>query len=92
MPYAYCAPTAAHISGDCWISVEAPKAGDKIFAENTTAGSGTGTIVSAEQNADGDYEALAVIKIADVEGQTLQLHDAEGPEWTSPVFYLSSLN
>lgn len=58
---------------------EAPKAGDKIFAENSTAGTGTGTIVSAEQTADGNYEALAVIQIADVEGQTLQLGDAEGP-------------
>ena len=58
---------------------EAPKAGDKIFSENSTAGTGTGTIVSAELNADGDYEALAVIQIADVESQTLQLHDASGP-------------
>ena len=58
---------------------EAPKAGDKIFAENSTAGTGTGTIVSAELNADGIYEALAVIQIADAESQTLKLHDAEGP-------------
>ena len=58
---------------------EAPKAGDKIFAENSTAGTGTGTIVSAELNADGVYEALAVIQIADAESQTLQLHDASGP-------------
>ena len=58
---------------------EAPKAGDKIFAENSTAGTGTGTIVSAELNADGVYEALAVIQIADVEGGSLQLGDAEGP-------------
>ncbi|MCW8922303.1 MAG: folate-binding protein YgfZ [Gammaproteobacteria bacterium] len=60
-------------------SNEAPKAGDKIFTKNTTAGSGTGTIVSAEQNADGVYEALAVIQIADAESQPLQLHDASGP-------------
>ena len=58
---------------------EAPKAGDNIFSENTTAGSGTGTIVSAELNADGNYEALAVIQIADTESQILQLHDASGP-------------
>ena len=57
---------------------EAPKAGDKIFAENTTAGSGTGTTVSAELNADGDYEVLLVIQIADAETQTLQLHDDSG--------------
>ena len=65
-----------HIAIEC---DEAPKAGDKIFAENTTAGSGTGTIVSAELNAEGVYEALAVIQIADAESKTLQLHDAEGP-------------
>lgn len=58
---------------------EAPRAGDKIFTSDTTAGSGTGTIVSAELNADGIYESLAVIQIADAEGQPLQLHDAEGP-------------
>ena len=57
---------------------EAPKAGDKIFAENSTAGTGTGTIVSAELNADGVYEALAVVQISDVEGKTLQLGDADG--------------
>lgn len=64
------------------ISIEckqAPKAGDKIFAENSTAGTGTGTIVSAELNADGVYEALAVIQIADAESQPLKLHDANGP-------------
>ncbi|MDH5611842.1 MAG: folate-binding protein YgfZ, partial [Gammaproteobacteria bacterium] len=58
---------------------EAPKAGDKIFAENSTAGTGTGTIVSVELNADDIYEALAVIQIADAESQTLKLHDANGP-------------
>ena len=57
---------------------EAPRAGDKIFAENSTAGTGTGVIVSAELNADGVYEALAVVQIADVEGKTLKLGDAEG--------------
>lgn len=58
---------------------EAPKAGDKIFAENSTAGTGTGTVVSAEQTADGNFEALAVIQIADAESQVLKLHDATGP-------------
>jgi len=58
---------------------EPPKAGDKVFAENSTAGTGTGTVVSAELNADGVYEALAVIQIADAESQTLQLHDVSGP-------------
>ena len=58
---------------------EAPKAGDKIFAENSTAGTGTGVVVSAEMNADGKFEALAVIQIADANNQTLKLHDASGP-------------
>lgn len=57
---------------------EAPKAGDKIFAENSTAGTGTGVIVSAELNADGVYEALAVLQIVDVEGGALKLGDADG--------------
>ena len=57
---------------------EAPKAGDKIFAENSTAGTGTGVVVSAEMNAEGKYEALAVIQIADAEGQVLKLGDVEG--------------
>ena len=59
-------------------TTEAPKAGDKIFAENSTAGTGTGVVVSAEMNADGVYEALAVIQIADAERQVLRLGDAEG--------------
>ncbi len=57
---------------------EAPKAGDKIFAEDSTAGTGTGTIVNAEQSTEGEYEALAVIQIADVEGKVLKLGDADG--------------
>ena len=58
---------------------DAPRPGDKIFTQNTTAGSSTGNIISAELNADGIYEALAVIQIADAESQPLQLHDASGP-------------
>lgn len=64
-----------HVAVEC---DQAPKAGDKIFAENSTAGTGTGTIVSAELNAEGVYEGLAVVQIADVEGKTLRLGDGEG--------------
>lgn len=58
---------------------ETPKPGDAIFTENTAAGSGTGTIVSAEQTDEGCYEALAVIQIANAENQPLRLRDASGP-------------
>lgn len=59
---------------------KAPAPGDSLFTENSAAGSGTGAIVSAQQHADGGYEALAVIQISDAENQTLKLHNAEGPE------------
>lgn len=59
---------------------EAPAPGDSLFSEATTAGSGTGSIVSAQQSPTGGYEALAVIQIADAENQPLRLHDVDGPE------------
>jgi len=37
-------------------------------------------LVSAQQQADGSYDALAVIQITDAENQPLRLHDANGPE------------
>lgn len=58
---------------------EQPAPGDSLFAEESKGGSGTGTIVSAQQIADGSYDALAVIQITDAENQPLRLHDAEGP-------------
>jgi len=57
-----------------------PVAGDRLFAKESKGGSGTGTIVSAQQQADGSYDALAVIQITDAENQALRLHDANGPE------------
>lgn len=59
---------------------QAPAPGDKLFAAESKGGSGTGTIVSAQQTADGSYDALAVIQITDAENQPLRLHDAGGPE------------
>jgi len=37
-------------------------------------------LVSAQQQADGSYDALAVIQITDAENQPLRLHDADGAE------------
>lgn len=59
---------------------QAPAPGDSLFAEESKGGSGTGTIVSAQQQADGSYDALAVIQITDAENQKLRLYDANGPE------------
>ena len=59
---------------------QAPVPGDSLFAEESKGGSGTGTIVSAQQLADGSYDALAVIQITDAGNQPLRLHDADGPE------------
>lgn len=61
---------------------EAPKSGDNLFTEKSTAGTGTGTIVSAELNAEGSYDALAVLQIKDAENEVLKLHDAKGPSVT----------
>ena len=66
-----------HISID---TNQAPAPGDSLYAVESKGGSGTGTIVSAQQQADGSYDALAVIQITDAENQPLRLHDADGPE------------
>ena len=57
-----------------------PMPGDALYAEESKGGSATGTIVNAQQVADGSYDALAVIQITDAENQQLRLHDADGPE------------
>jgi folate-binding protein YgfZ len=59
---------------------QAPMPGDSLYAEESKGGTGTGTIVNAQQQADGSYDALAVIQITDAENQSLRLHDATGPE------------
>ena len=58
---------------------EAPSPGDNLFTEKSAAGTGTGTIVSAELNAEGQYDALAVLQIKDAENEPLKLHDVKGP-------------
>ncbi len=55
------------------------KPGDKLFREGSRSGQGTGQIVSAQINADGGYDALAVIDINDAESSEVRLHDANGP-------------
>lgn len=56
--------------------------GDKLFAADTSSGQGTGSIVSAQPDPEGGYEALAVINVSDAEQNRLQLLDANGPRVT----------
>lgn len=63
-----------HINTD-----ETPMPGDKLRTEDSKATQDIGSLVSAQQNPDGGYEALAVIQIKDAEGSALKLHDANGP-------------
>lgn len=58
---------------------EPVNAGDKLFSKGSSSGQGPGQIVNAQVNADGGYSALAVINLADVEENTLQLNDENGP-------------
>jgi len=51
-------------------------------ADTSTASQDIGTIVSAQANPDGIFEALAVIQTKDAENSQLKLGDAEGPDVT----------
>ena len=53
--------------------------GDKLFNADSSSAQGAGQIVSAEQDPDGGYSALAVVNISDTESGKLQLHDENGP-------------
>lgn len=53
--------------------------GDKLFSKESTSGQGPGQIVSAQQDSESGFSALAVINISDAEAGSLQLHDENGP-------------
>jgi len=55
------------------------KPGDKLFNTDSSSAQGAGQIVSAQQDADEGYSALAVVNISDTESGHLQLHDENGP-------------
>ncbi|UCB54639.1 MAG: folate-binding protein YgfZ [Thiotrichales bacterium] len=57
-----------------------PAAGTALVTESSTESQDIGTILSAQQNPDGDYDALAVIQTSDAENSALKLGDAEGPD------------
>jgi len=53
--------------------------GDKLFSTDSSSAQGAGQIVSAQQDPEGGYSALAVVNISDTESGYLQLHDENGP-------------
>ncbi|MGD2160874.1 MAG: folate-binding protein YgfZ [Gammaproteobacteria bacterium] len=61
---------------------EKPATGTPLVTESSTASQDIGAILSAQQNPDGNYEALAVIQVNDAENSKLMLGDASGPEVT----------
>ncbi len=61
---------------------EKPAPGTPLVTESSTASQDIGSILSAQQNPDGNYEALAVIQVNDAENSQLKLGDASGPEVT----------
>jgi hypothetical protein len=50
--------------------------------ETSTESQDIGTVLSAQENPDGKYEALAVIQVSDAENSRLKLGDAQGPDVT----------
>ena len=59
-----------------------PKAGSALVTESSTESQDIGSILSAQQTPDGNYEALAVIQVKDAENSQLKLGDAKGPDVT----------
>jgi folate-binding protein YgfZ len=59
-----------------------PGTGTPLVTDTSTESQDIGTILSAQKNPDGNYEALAVIQVSDAENSRLKLGDAKGPEVT----------
>ena len=59
-----------------------PKTGTPLVTDTSTESQDIGTVLSAQQNPDGNYEALAVIQVSDAENSRLKLGDVEGPDVT----------
>ena len=59
-----------------------PKTGTPLVTDSSTESQDIGTVLSAQQNPDGNYEALAVIQVSDAENSRLILGDVNGPDVT----------
>lgn len=56
--------------------------GTALVTDTSTESQDIGTILSAQENPDGNYEALAIIQVNDAENSKLKLGDAKGPQVT----------
>ena len=63
-------------------AIDRPDPGSALVTETSTESQDIGSILSAQQNPDGDYEALAVIQAKDAENSQLKIGNAEGPDVT----------
>ncbi|NNL07380.1 MAG: folate-binding protein YgfZ [Gammaproteobacteria bacterium] len=61
---------------------QAPETGTRLVTETSTESQDIGTILSAQKNPDGNYDALAVIQTRDAENSQLKLGDTNGPDVT----------
>jgi hypothetical protein len=59
-----------------------PESGSALVTETSTESQDIGSILSAQKNPDGNYEALAVIQVNEAENSQLKLGDAQGPDVT----------
>ncbi len=59
-----------------------PETGTSLVTETSTESQDIGTILSTQENPDGNFEALAVIQVNDAENSQLKLGDTKGPEIT----------
>ena len=59
---------------------EAPATGTPLVTETSTESQDIGTVLSAQQNPDGTFDALAVIQTKDAESSALKLGEAKGPD------------
>jgi len=57
---------------------QAPTAGDELWAPKADSAQGVGRVVNVAQSADGAYDLLAVVRIADYEHGEVRLKGAEG--------------
>ena len=56
---------------------KAPKAGEQMATDTSTENQYTGTLITVQQTAENEYEALAVIQIKSAEQEKLKLKDAD---------------
>jgi folate-binding protein YgfZ len=63
-------------------SEQAPRAGDLVFAERDQSEQGIGRVVQVEASANGGFDLLAVLQVANANSGQIHLFNPEGPALT----------